>query len=225
MLDPQRRAQLDSNIKQMLARGASQQDVINYANDFKNKFSVSNQQTTQQQAPIQQTTVTPQQEEPGFFEGVKNFLFGDEEKKPKAELISEKFEEPNLKPETPYPFTKTTPITVLDKEYEQKIKAVEDKYSKLQEDPSNYATYVPSRFAIFGAEPVVKTYKVDYTGQKEQEILNLKAEKLRREGRNLTPIEQEQDIINYKNKMLLCQVRRTKFLNIIIILSILIYFC
>ena len=165
MLDPQRRAQLDSNIKQMLARGASQQDVINYANDFKNKFSVSNQQTTQQQAPIQQTTVTPQQEEPGFFEGVKTFLFGDEEKKPKAELISEKFEEPNLKPETPYPFTKTTPITVLDKEYEQKIKAVEDKYSKLSYSVDERTGYP------------VKNYNIDLDAinkQKEQELFNLK---------------------------------------------------
>jgi hypothetical protein len=166
--------------------------------EFKSKYSNT---LTNQQTPIQQTTVTPKKEEPGFFEGVKTFLFGDEEKKPKVELISEKFEEPNLNPETPYPFTKTTPITVLDKEYAQKIKAVEDKYNKLQEDPSNYAAYIPSRFAIFGAEPLVKTYKVDYTRQKEQEILNLNAEKLRREGRNLTPIEQEQDIINYKNKI------------------------
>lgn len=157
--------------------------------EFKSKYSNT---LTNQQAPIQQTTVTPQQEEPGFFEGVKNFLFGDEEKKPKVELISEKFEEPNLKPETPYPFTKTTPITVLDKEYEQKIKAVEDKYSKLSYSVDERTGYP------------VKNYNIDLDAinrQKEQEIFNLKEEKLRREGRNLTPIEQEQDIINYKNKI------------------------
>ena len=156
------------------------------------KRQTTQQQTTQQQAPIQQTTVTPKKEEPGFFEGVKTFLFGDEEKKPKVELISEKFEEPNLKPETPYPFTKTTPITVLDKEYEQKIKAVEDKYSKLSYSVDERTGYP------------VKNYNIDLDAinrQKEQEIFNLKEEKLRREGRNLTPIEQEQDIINYKNKI------------------------
>jgi hypothetical protein len=144
------------------------------------------------QTPVQQTNVapkvTPQQEEPGFFEGVKSFFLGDEKKAPKAELISEKFVE--QKPETPYKFTKPSPITLLDKEYDQKIKAVEDKYNKLQEDPSNYSAYVPSRFAIFGADPLVKTYKVDYTGQKEAEILNLNAEKLKRQGKNLTPQEQ-----------------------------------
>ena len=198
MLDPQRRAQLDSNIKQMLARGASQQDVINYANDFKSKFSLSDQQTPIQQTPIQQTpvqqnnvsnTVTPKKEETGFLEGVKTFLFGDEQKKPKAELISEEFVE--TKPETPYPFSKTTTTSVLDKEYNQKIKAVEDKYSKLS-------------YSVDETGYPVKNYNIDLDAinkQKEQEIFNLKVEKLRREKQNLTPLEQEQETINYKNKI------------------------
>jgi hypothetical protein len=147
----------------------------------------------QQQTPVQQTNVapkvTPQQEEPGFFEGVKSFFFGDEQKKPKAELISEKFVE--QKPETPYPFSKTTPITVLDKEYGQKIKAVEDKYSKLS-------------YSVDETGYPVKNYNIDLDAinkQKEQEIFNLKVEKLRREKQNLTPLEQEQDTRIYQNKI------------------------
>lgn len=162
---------------------------------YKNKITdtqiakpINQQQAPVQQTPIQQTTVTPKKEETGFLEGVKTFLFGDEQKKPKAELISEEFVE--TKPEKPFVFSKPTPISLLDKEYNQKIKAVEDKYNALQENPNNYSAYVPSRFAIFGADPLVKTYKVDYTGQKEAEILNLNAEKLKRQGKNLTPQEQ-----------------------------------
>ena len=161
---------------------------------YKNKITDTQiaKPINQQQAPVQQTTVTPKKEETGFLGGVKTFLFGDEDKKPKAELISEKFLT-DLKPETPYPFSKTTTISVLDKEYNQKIKAVEDKYNALQENPNNYSAYVPSRFAIFGADPLVKTYKVDYTGQKDQEIFNLKVEKLRKKtkytfGRRKCPV-------------------------------------
>lgn len=194
MLDPQRRAQLDSNIKQMLARGASQQDVINYANDFKSKFSLSDQQTPIQQNPVQQPTVTPtvtpKKEEPGLLEGVKTFLFGDEDKKPKAELISEKFVE--TEEETPYPFSKTTTVSLLDKEYNQKIKDVEDKYSKLSYRLDERTGY-PIKNTNIDLDLVNK--------EKQQEIFNLKVEKLKREGKNLNPIEQEQETINYKNKI------------------------
>jgi len=40
-LTPQQRAQLDSNIKAMLSKGASQDDVIKYSNDFKLKYDPS----------------------------------------------------------------------------------------------------------------------------------------------------------------------------------------
>jgi hypothetical protein len=145
-----------------------------------------------QQAPQQQTTVTPQKEEPGLFEGVKTFLFGDEDKKPKAELISEKFEDPNKKPETPYPFSKTTTVSLLDKEYNQKIKDVEDKYSKLSYRLDERTGY-PIKNTNIDLDLVNK--------EKQQEIFNLKVEKLKREGKNLNPIEQEQETINYKNKI------------------------
>jgi hypothetical protein len=160
------------------------------------KRNLAKNQIPQQQAPQQQTTVTPtvtpKKEEPGLLEGVKTFLFGDEDKKPKAELISEKFEESNLKPETPYPFAKTTPISLLDKEYNQKIKDVEDKYSKLSYRLDERTGY-PIKNTNIDLDAINK--------QKEQEIFNLNAEKLRRENRNLTPIEQEQETINYKNKI------------------------
>ena len=195
MLDPQRRAQLDSNIKQMLARGASQQDVINYANDFKSKFSLSDQQTPQQQTPQQQTTVTPtvtpQKEEPGLLEGVKTFLFGDEDKKPKAELISEKFLT-DLKPEDPYDFSKTNPINLLDKEYNQKIKDVEDKYSKLSYRLDERTGY-PIKNTNIDLDLVNK--------QKQQEIFNLNVERFRKQGRNLTPVEQERETITYTDNI------------------------
>ena len=39
-LDNSRKTQLDSNIKKMLEGGASNDDVMSYASDFKNKFGV-----------------------------------------------------------------------------------------------------------------------------------------------------------------------------------------
>ena len=39
-LDNSRKSQLDSNIKKMLEGGASNDDVMSYASDFKNKFGV-----------------------------------------------------------------------------------------------------------------------------------------------------------------------------------------
>ena len=159
--------------------------------ELRKSKSINQQTPPQQQAPVKQApvqqnnvtnTVAPKKEEPGFLEGVKNFFFGDEEKKPKAELISEKFVE--QKPETPYVFKPTT-TSLLDKEYNQKIKAVEEKYNALQEDPKNKQIQSYGGFA-----PPTVTYKVDYNKQKEQEILSLNAEKLKKEGRNLNPQEQ-----------------------------------
>ena len=161
---------------------------------YKNK--ITDTQTSQQQTPQQQTTVTPKKEEPGLLEGVKTFLFGDEDKKPKAELISEKYVE--TEEETPYPFSKPTPISLLDKEYNQKIKAEEDKYntsvSILSETVKN-AVYTGYQ---------VQNYNTDLASlskQKNESITNLVTEKLKREGKNLNPIEQEQETINYKNKI------------------------
>ena len=37
-LTPEQKAQLDKNIRSMLSQGASQDDVTNYANDFKLKY-------------------------------------------------------------------------------------------------------------------------------------------------------------------------------------------
>ena len=39
-LTPQQKAQLDKNIKAMLSQGASEQDVISYATDFRARFDV-----------------------------------------------------------------------------------------------------------------------------------------------------------------------------------------
>lgn len=39
-LTPQQKAQLDANIRAMLGKGASQDDVISYANDFRDKYDV-----------------------------------------------------------------------------------------------------------------------------------------------------------------------------------------
>lgn len=39
-IDPNKKKQLDANIREMLKKGASQEDVIRYANDFNNKFAL-----------------------------------------------------------------------------------------------------------------------------------------------------------------------------------------
>ena len=39
-LDKKRLGQLDGNIKQMISLGASEDDVMKYASDFKNQFGV-----------------------------------------------------------------------------------------------------------------------------------------------------------------------------------------
>ena len=39
-LDEKRLSQLDGNIKQMVSSGASEDDVMKYATDFKNQFGV-----------------------------------------------------------------------------------------------------------------------------------------------------------------------------------------
>jgi hypothetical protein len=160
----------------------------------KSKTSIqqtSQQQTPIQQTPVQQTTVNPQKEEPGLLEGVKTFLFGDEDKKPKAELISEKFLT-DLKPEDPYDFSKTNPINLLDKEYNQKIKDVEDKYSKLSYRLDERTGY-PIKNTNIDLDLVNK--------QKQQEIFNLNVERFRKQGRNLTPVEQERETITYTDNI------------------------
>jgi hypothetical protein len=71
-LDPQKSLQLDSNIRNMLANGASQQDVLNYANDFKKKYDIGNPQPqpvtptvthqtneSEKNAFVQQIEITP----------------------------------------------------------------------------------------------------------------------------------------------------------------------
>lgn len=40
LLDDKRRTQLDANIKSMLANGASNDDVIAYANDFRSQYTL-----------------------------------------------------------------------------------------------------------------------------------------------------------------------------------------
>ena len=37
-LDDKKKAQLDGNIKKMLEGGANEDDIMQYASDFKNKF-------------------------------------------------------------------------------------------------------------------------------------------------------------------------------------------
>ena len=61
-LNPEKRQQLDSNIKMMLERGASQQDVMTYAADFKSKFSVKKKEETQSTSPSTELASDPVQE-------------------------------------------------------------------------------------------------------------------------------------------------------------------
>lgn len=39
MITEEQKVKLDTNIKNMLAKGASNEDIVKYANDFKTKFS------------------------------------------------------------------------------------------------------------------------------------------------------------------------------------------
>lgn len=50
-LDPDKKQQLDSNIKLMLKNGASEQDIINYANDFNSKYALKKKESSR---PISQ---------------------------------------------------------------------------------------------------------------------------------------------------------------------------
>ena len=40
-LTPQQKVQLDSNIRGMLSKGASQEDIVSYSKDFRNKYDVA----------------------------------------------------------------------------------------------------------------------------------------------------------------------------------------
>jgi len=46
-IDPNKKKQLDQNIKNMLANGASEEDVIKYSKDFHEKFSVKKKESSQ----------------------------------------------------------------------------------------------------------------------------------------------------------------------------------
>lgn len=59
-LDPNKKKQLDSNIKSMLDNGASQEDVMKYANDFKEKFSIKKKDGTKSNSTS--TSVSPKQD-------------------------------------------------------------------------------------------------------------------------------------------------------------------
>ena len=73
--------QLDKNIKDLLSKGASQQDVVNYTNDFKKKFSTPTP-TTEKKKPVQKggasvgantSSVLPKQtnKQPNFKDDLK----------------------------------------------------------------------------------------------------------------------------------------------------------
>lgn len=84
-LNPQRRDQLDSNIREMLAKGASKQDVINYANDFKAKYSINSGNINLQQ----------QKNTKSFFDELSSF-FGNEEENQLVEETTTEVVEPVL---------------------------------------------------------------------------------------------------------------------------------
>ena len=64
-IDPNKKKQLDQNIKNMLANGASEEDVIKYSKDFHEKFSVKKKRIF---------TITISSAKIGF--GTENWFFG-----------------------------------------------------------------------------------------------------------------------------------------------------
>jgi hypothetical protein len=168
---------------------------------YKNQITDFNtQQTPKQQAPVQQNKVATvknqptQKEEPSIWEKTKSFLgFGEEETKPVTTakkqpvtkpLISQEFVE--KLPETGYQAPKET-ISILDNEYEKKKKAVEDKYNALQNAKSNVE--ISSFSGGMGSQPSIR-YKVNYNQQKQLELDALDVEKAKKQGKNITPVEQ-----------------------------------
>ena len=157
-------------------------------------------ETPKQQEPVQQNKVATvknqptQKEEPSIWEKTKSFLgFGEEETKPVTTakkqpvtkpLISQEFVE--KLPETGYQAPKET-ISILDNEYEKKKKAVEDKYNALQNAKSNVE--ISSFSGGMGSQPSIR-YKVNYNQQKQLELDALDVEKAKKQGKNITPVEQ-----------------------------------
>jgi hypothetical protein len=164
------------------------------------KRNLAKQQTPKQQTPVQQNKVATvknqpiQKEEPSIWDKTKSFLgFGEEETKPVTTakkqpvtkpLISQEFVE--KLPETGYQAPKET-ISILDNEYEKKKKAVEDKYNALQNAKSNVE--ISSFSGGMGSQPSIR-YKVNYNQQKQLELDALDVEKAKKQGKNITPIEQ-----------------------------------
>ncbi len=89
MLQPDQRKKLDSNIKMMLDNGASQDDVIAYANDFKNKFG-----NIQKKKEIQSSSSPVQKLDSSGEEAI----FSDGSKFPKLDL-KEKSKKQKIKSE------------------------------------------------------------------------------------------------------------------------------
>jgi hypothetical protein len=133
-----------------------------------------------------------QKEEPSIWEKTKSFLgFGEEETQPVTTpkkqsvtkpLISQEFVE--KLPEKGYQAPKQT-VTMIDNEFAKKMKAVEDKYKALQESPSNITTDYDAM-----GNPYTD-YKVNYNAQKQLELDALNVEKAKKQGKNITPIEQK----------------------------------
>jgi hypothetical protein len=119
-LDDNKRNQLDSNIKKMLAGGASNDDVISYASDFKNKFGLK-----KKGQPVVSSTPTSKQSELGGMTDLSGIV------KPKLEkpsVLTPKGEESYVKPIKPS-FDITLGI--------QKLKSANKEASQLYyEDPT-----------------------------------------------------------------------------------------
>ena len=76
-LDDKRLKQLDGNIKQMVSSGASQDDVMKYAFDFKNQFGLKKKDGGEISSPIELPSVSPDFEKGKAF-AEKGFLMKSE---------------------------------------------------------------------------------------------------------------------------------------------------
>ena len=70
-LDEKRLSQLDGNIKQMISSGASEDDVMKYATDFKNQFGVKKKDGGEVSSPTESQLPSQKSNLPNFEQGQK----------------------------------------------------------------------------------------------------------------------------------------------------------
>lgn len=158
------------------------------------------QQTPTQQpvTPKAQVPVKPK-EEKSIFDNIQNFFgFGTEEDntpKKQADVNGLIVTNNEAKERKGYEFKNIS--NNLDREYEQKIKSVQDKYNALQNNRNNIIE--TTDYDAMGGAYTTSSYKVDYNKILEKEILKLKAEKARKEGKSINPSMQTYLTNEYSN--------------------------